>query len=89
MTKYAYAYWVIAGTDAHANYSVLIGRGGELRLAPLYDIASFLPYVGHGLRKLKLAMKIGGTYRLREIGVHAWDKLAKELGRVRGSCGRR
>jgi serine/threonine-protein kinase HipA len=74
--------WVVAGTDAHAkNYSVLVGRGGELRLAPLYDIASFLPYAKHGLRKLTLAMKIGGTYRLHDIGVHAWEKLAKEVGR--------
>ena len=74
--------WIVAGTDAHAkNYSVLIGRGGELRLAPLYDIASFLPYAKHGLRKLTLAMKIGGTYRLHDIGVHAWQKLATEIGR--------
>ena len=74
--------WVVAGTDAHAkNYSVLIGRGGGLRLAPLYDIASFLPYAKHGLRKLTLAMKIGGTYRLHDIGVYAWQKLAKEVGR--------
>lgn len=74
--------WIVAGTDAHAkNYSVLIGRGGELRLAPLYDIASFLPYAKHGLRKLTLAMKIGGTYRLHDIGVHAWQKLATEVGR--------
>ena len=73
--------WVIAGTDAHAkNYSVLLGRGGSIRLAPLYDIASFLPYAQHGIRKLTLAMKIGGTYRLHEIGAHAWDKLALELG---------
>lgn len=74
--------WAIAGTDAHAkNYSILIGKRGEIRLAPLYDIASFLPYTAHGLRKLKLAMKIGGKYRLHEIGVHAWNKFAAELGR--------
>jgi serine/threonine-protein kinase HipA len=74
--------WVIAGTDAHAkNHSVLIGTGGELRLAPLYDVASFLPYAKHGIRKLTLAMKIGGTYRLHEVGVYAWQKLFAELGR--------
>lgn len=74
--------WVIAGTDAHAkNYSVLIGRGGTLRLAPLYDVASFLPDAEHGTRKLKLAMKIGGRYRLHEIGAHQWTKLARDLGR--------
>lgn len=85
--------WLIAGTDAHAkNYSVLIGRGGSIRLAPLYDVASFLPYVKHGFQKVKLAMKIGGKYRVHEIGSHAWSKLADELridkealfGRLRG-----
>lgn len=74
--------WIIAGTDAHAkNYSVLHARGGAVRLAPLYDLASFLPYAGHGLRKLTLAMKIGGTYRLHDVGAHEWTKLAREVGR--------
>ena len=35
--------WLIGGTDAHAkNYSVLLA-GDQVRLAPLYDIASALP----------------------------------------------
>ncbi len=73
--------WLVAGTDAHGkNYSVLLGRGGELRLAPLYDVASYLPYAKGRLRKVKLAMKIGSTYRLHEVGVHAWEKLAVEIG---------
>jgi len=73
--------WLIGGTDAHAkNYSVFLQRGAAVRLTPFYDIASFLPYAAHGLQKVKLAMKIGGKYRLLEIGVHAWTKLAKEIG---------
>ena len=37
--------WIIGGTDAHAkNYSLLLS-GSDVRLAPLYDIASALPYV--------------------------------------------
>jgi serine/threonine-protein kinase HipA len=37
--------WLIGGTDAHAkNYSLLIGSGDEVRLAPLYDFSSQLPY---------------------------------------------
>jgi serine/threonine-protein kinase HipA len=72
--------WLIGGTDAHAkNYSILIGAEGRARLAPLYDTASALPYAGTQVRKLKLAMKIGGKYRLHEIGVHQWVKLAREL----------
>jgi serine/threonine-protein kinase HipA len=55
--------WLIAGTDAHAkNYSLLLA-GGDVRLAPLYDVASALPYGTHE-RKLKFAMKIGGDYRV-------------------------
>ena len=51
--------WLVAGTDAHAkNYSLLLS-GGDVRLAPLYDIASALPYDKHE-RELKFAMKIGG-----------------------------
>jgi len=55
--------WVIAGTDAHAkNYSLLLS-GAQVRLAPLYDVASALPYGAHE-RKLRLAMKLGNDYRL-------------------------
>lgn len=69
--------WLIGGTDAHAkNYSVLIGGHGLVRLAPLYDIASTLPYDDIDPRKAKLAMKIGDEYRLRHIGLSEWRKLA-------------
>lgn len=72
--------WLIAGTDAHAkNYSVLIGAAGRARLAPLYDLASALPYDDLDPIKLKLAMKIGGKYRLRDVYARQWVKLAEEL----------
>lgn len=71
--------WLIGGTDAHAkNYSMLIGEGGRSRLAPLYDIASILPY-GFDLQKIRSAMKIGGAYRMRDIGPRQWRKQAKDL----------
>lgn len=50
-----------------------------MRLAPLYDLASALPYAGNQLQKLKLAMSIGDRYRLRDIGAYRWEKLASEL----------
>lgn len=72
--------WLIGGTDAHAkNYSLLIGAGSRVRLAPLYDVASALPYSDIPQQKLKLAMKLGGKYRLKDIGRHQWHKLATEL----------
>lgn len=70
--------WLIAGTDAHAkNYSLLLA-GGDVRLAPLYDIASALPY-GTDERKLRFAMKIGGDYRAYARR-NPWGKAAKDLG---------
>lgn len=72
--------WLVAGTDAHAkNYSLLIGAGGRARLAPLYDIASALPYDSFDPQRLRLAMKIGGVYRIRDVGMRQWRKLAEEL----------
>ena len=72
--------WLIAGTDAHAkNYALLIGAGGRIRLAPLYDLASALPYPNINIEKAKVSMKIGGEYRLRNIRRYHWRKLAIEL----------
>jgi serine/threonine-protein kinase HipA len=72
--------WLIAGTDAHAkNYSLLISGGPRVRLAPLYDLASILPYDDIDLHKVKLAMKVGGEYQLRQIGLRHWQKLAQDV----------
>lgn len=69
--------WLIGGSDGHAkNYSLLHGAGGRVRLAPLYDLASALPYPDLNTPRLKLAMKLGGHYRLREIGSTELRKLA-------------
>lgn len=50
-----------------------------MRLAPLYDIASALPYAHLNPHELKLAMKIGAEYRLRNIWRPQWQSLAVEL----------
>ncbi len=77
--------WLIGGTDAHAkNYSLLHGSGGKTRLAPLYDLASALPYDHLDERKLKMAMRIGREYRLMSIGVRQWQKAESELGLEEG-----
>lgn len=72
--------WLIAGTDAHAkNYALLIGAQSRIRLAPLYDVASILPYPEFDTQRIKLSMKIAGEYRLRDIGPRQWRKLAAEV----------
>lgn len=72
--------WLLAATDAHAkNYSLLIGAGGRVRLAPLYDIASAFPYDSLPVRKIASAMKIGSHYRWWEIRHADWLHLIGEL----------
>ncbi len=74
--------WLIGGTDAHAkNYSLLIGAGSFVRLAPLYDVASILAYPDSDPRKAKMAMKIGDQYGLESIGLPQWRKLAASTRR--------
>lgn len=70
--------WLIGGTDAHAkNYSLLLS-GDQVRLAPLYDIASALPYGTHE-RELRLAMKIGTSYDVYPQR-NTWPGAARDLG---------
>lgn len=72
--------WLIGGSDAHAkNYALLLGFQPSVRLAPLYDIASILPYPKVQIQKVKMAMKIGGEYLLNRIGIRQWHKLANEV----------
>ena len=70
--------WVVAGTDAHAkNYSLLLA-GGEVRLAPLYDIASALPY-GESEHALRFAMKLGRDHKVTTYR-NPWPGVARDLG---------
>jgi serine/threonine-protein kinase HipA len=68
--------WLIGGTDAHAkNYSFLIDAGDEVRLAPLYDLSSQLPYPS--LIAQRVAMKIGDHYDIARVTPLDWRALAK------------
>jgi serine/threonine-protein kinase HipA len=72
--------WLIAGTDAHGkNFALLIGAQARVRLAPLYDVASVLPYQDIDIERVKLSMRLGGEYRLRNIRLYHWRRLAEEL----------
>lgn len=72
--------WLIKGTDAHAkNYGFLIAGGGQIRLAPLYDLSSLHAYEKRGEeRRTRMAMKIGGEYPYWKIGPRQWEKAASE-----------
>ena len=70
--------WILGATDSHAkNFSLLIGPAGQVRLAPLYDIASFFP-CSEDPRRLKLSNRVGGQYRLHDIGRREWERFRTE-----------
>ena len=72
--------WLICGTDVHSkNYSLLLA-GRQVRLAPLYDVASALPYPDVPIQKLRLAMKFGGSYLVTSRTPSMWPRVSKELG---------
>jgi serine/threonine-protein kinase HipA len=83
--------WLIGGTDAHSkNYGFLLAVGNRVRFAPLYDLSSSLPYpLSIPPKKAKLAMKIGGEYKLDRIGARQWEKAAGEWKLDRGLVGER
>src|SRR5262249_39448419 len=60
-------------------YSVLLA-GPQVRLAPMYDVASALPYDDMYLPKLKLAMRIGDEYVIGKIGGRHWQQFARTVG---------
>ncbi len=80
--------WLIAAPGAHArNYAVLLD-GPDAALAPLYDVASWLPYHPAAEQQpdgdfdgdVFLAMDIGGDYQLSRITAASWRRAARRLG---------
>ena len=71
--------WLVLGTDAHARNYALMHHGTKTRLAPLYDLNTFLPYTD-GTDK-KLAMRIGFTnFSALGIGGRDWEELSRDCG---------
>ncbi len=71
--------WLIAGTDAHAkNYSLILS-GDAVELAPMYDVASALPYPGFSEQKMRFAMRVGSRYYVA-IRHNPWPRAAKMWG---------
>lgn len=69
--------YLILGTDAHAkNYSLLLGQNQQVRLARLYDISSFLPYVSRR-NDCRFAMKVGSYYKDAQIQPKHFEKTAR------------
>ncbi len=82
-------FWLLAAPDGHAkNFSIFIGRGGDYVLAPLYDIMSVYPVLGHGPAKLapqrlRMAMSVSGKnkhYKWNNITTQHWVETGKSCG---------
>lgn len=69
--------YLIGSSDGHArNYSVLMERD-QAALAPLYDVASSLPYEIDGSSAMTLrtvAIAIGGEHTFGMIGAAQWQR---------------
>lgn len=69
-----------AAPDGHAkNVSIRILPNGDVRMAPLYDLASGLPYDKATLDR-SLALAIGGERRFDRLHAGQWTRAARELG---------
>jgi serine/threonine-protein kinase HipA len=72
--------FVIGGSDAHAkNYGLLLSARGRFRLAPLYDISSWLPY-SKDRKEDRFAMSIDGYYHFDRILPRHWQAEARKCG---------
>ncbi len=68
--------YLILGADAHAkNYSILYTSEGFI-LAPLYDVASFAPYV-KSPKDERLAMRIDRYYKAAQIRRRHFERMAR------------
>lgn len=74
--------YLLGASDGHAkNYAVLLS-GSQVRLAPLYDLASSLPYdpIDDDSDLRKTAMAIGGARRFGQVTRRHWERFARRTG---------
>ena len=68
----------IGNGDAHGkNHSLLIKPGGEVRLAPAYDLISVAPYPSYSQ---ELALSIGTNFNFRTVTMSDWKQFATDAG---------
>lgn len=86
---YLFFNYLVGATDAHAkNHSLLLLAEDDVRLAPLYDVASIAPYrslAPRQRRPLRAALSIGGENRFGFVGREHVEKMVcdsalEELG---------
>ena len=70
--------WTLGLAGGHGKNTSLLLSGTRARLAPLYDVASMLPYVAGG-EDIFLAMLVGDEPSVARIGRAAWEQHARRL----------
>lgn len=89
--------WVLAATDAHAkNFSFLHTTGSRVRLAPFYDVASYLPFAEAPWHEVRLAMRVHNEYLVKKITLNDWLRMGRKAAfeddfvveRLRSICAR-
>ena len=71
--------WMVGATDGHAkNYSIVLAPEGLVALSPLYDLATAAPYpLQIPWQRMRLAMKLGGEYRMSWVRRRHLDRLGE------------
>lgn len=69
--------FLAGNNDAHGKNFSLLYSGGQTRLAPLYDIVSTAYYPE---LSSKMAMKIGGEYKSKDVTSLNFEGMAKKTG---------
>lgn len=81
---YLFFNYLIGATDAHAkNHSILFAGVGDIRLAPLYDVASIAPYrslMPTQRKPLRSALSIGGENRFGLVGAKHIESMVRVCG---------
>lgn len=81
---YLFFNYLIGATDGHAkNHSLMLFPDGDIRIAPLYDVASIAPYQSLAPRKrkpLRTALSIGGENRFGMLGAANVEKMVQDCG---------
>lgn len=80
-TNAVVAQYLLQAPDAHSkNYSVILA-GDQVALAPVYDVASVLPYHPDPESGLaRVAMPIGGHSRFGDVTLHHIERFATNAG---------
>ena len=72
--------YVSGSPDGHSKNLSLLLLPGQTRIAPLYDLATGLPYETKNPEYRQVAVSIGGRRKFGQVLGKHWDRAADQLG---------